>query len=512
MNHMISGIEPVEIWDHFYKLTQIPHPSGDEKAICKYVYRLAEDLGLEVSMDTAGGSDFGNVLVKCPPSPGCEKAPITIFQSHLDMVALPETNKNLPLDLILDGSMLRARGNTLGADNGIAVAIALSLMTNPDIVHGPLELLFTINEEAGMTGVRMLSDRILAGMFLINIDTQEEGLLTVASAGANRSIFRLPVEMEVKKADIMAIRVSVVGGKGGHSGLEINSGRANVGQLLVRILYEESKSIPLCLSEVNWGTVENAIPSEAHAVAMIRPGDLVGLREALQKWERVFAAEFGKSDGPHRIALAEDIPHPESAMGSLMTKHVCSFLLALPHGVHTMSSELGGLVETSTNVAIVRTSPTGLTVNVSQRSMSDPSLDAVIAKCEAVANLAGAEVAHLGKTYGWKPNMVSPLLKICGDAYQQVFGEEPRISGLHGMLECGLIKAKYPHIDMISFGPTILDAHAPTKPDFVPGVDSDSTGERIDIARMPCFWEFVKTVLKKLADLEINHTVKGTVL
>ncbi|MEI7638557.1 MAG: M20/M25/M40 family metallo-hydrolase [Syntrophus sp. (in: bacteria)] len=236
MNHIISGIEPVEIWGHFYKLTQIPHPSGEEKAICKYVYRLAEDLGMEVTMDTAGGSDFGNILVKCPPSPGCEKAPITILQSHLDMVALPETNKDLHLDLILDGSMLRARGNTLGADNGIAVAMALSLMTNPDIVHGPLELLFTTNEEAGMTGVRMLSDRILAGIFLINIDTQEEGLLTVASAGANRSIFRLPVE--------------------------------------------------------------NAIPSEAHAVALIRPGDLVRLREALQKWEKALRQSLANPMAP----------------------------------------------------------------------------------------------------------------------------------------------------------------------------------------------------------------------
>lgn len=505
MNHMLSGIEPVEIWDHFYKLTQIPHPSGNEKAICKYIYRLAEDCGLEVTMDTAGGSDFGNVLVKCPPSPGCEKAPITIVQNHLDMVALPETNKDLPLELMLDGSILRARGNTLGADNGIAVAIALSLMTNADIVHGPLELLFTINEEAGMTGVRMLSDRILAGRFLINIDSQEEGLLTVASAGANRSIFRLPLEMEAKKADFVAIRVIVVGGKGGHSGLEINSGRANVGQLLIRILYEASKSIPLCLHEVNWGSVENAIPSEAYAVVLVRSENIYGLRDALQKWEKIFAAEFGKSDGPHRILLTEDIPQPESTMGSIMTKNIFSFLLALPHGVYTMSSKMEGLVETSANVAVVRTSPTELTVKVTQRSMSAPSLDAVITKCEAVANLVGAEVAHVGKTYGWEPNMASPLLKICGDAYQQIFGEKPRISGLHGMLECGLIKTKYPHIDMISFGPTILDAHAPTKSDFVPGVDSDSTGEHIDTARMPCFWEFVKTVLKKLADLDISR-------
>ncbi|MDD5170795.1 MAG: beta-Ala-His dipeptidase, partial [Syntrophales bacterium] len=488
-------------WDHFYQLTQIPHPSGGEQAVCRYIYRLAEDLCMEVKMDKAGGSDFGNVLVKCPPSPGCEKAPITIFQSHLDMVALPEANRDLPLNLILDGSVLRARGNTLGADNGIAVAMALSFMTNPDIVHGPMELLFTINEEAGMTGVRMLSDSVLEGSFLINVDSQQEGVLTVCSAGANRSIFQLPLKMDATTMDLIPVRISLVGGKGGHSGLEINSGRANVGQLLVRILYEESKTIPLCLNEVNWGSVDNAIPPDAHTVMLIRPEHLDSLKNALQKWDKNFVEEFGKSEGSLRIMLTEGIPRPEFALGTMRTKHVFSFLLALPHGVHTMSRELGGLVETSSNVAIVRTSPTGLTVNVSERSMSDPSLDAIITKCEAVANLAGAELAHIGKTYGWKPNIESPLLTLCRDAYHQVYGEDPKVVGLHGMLECGLIKTKYPHIDMISLGPTILDAHAPTKPDFVSGVDSGSTGERIDTARIPRFWEFVKTVLKKLSEL-----------
>jgi dipeptidase D len=499
MNHLLSGVEPVEIWNHFYQLTQIPHPSGGEQAICRYIYRLAENLGMEVTMDNAGGNDFGNILVKCPPSPGCEKAPVTIFQSHLDMVALPDENKNLPLNLIMDGSMLRARGNTLGADNGIAVAMALALMTDPDIVHGPLELLFTINEEAGMTGVIMLSDKTLKGRFLINVDSQQEGILTVCSAGANRSVFRLPLKMDAIKTDFAAIRVGITGGKGGHSGLEINAGRANAGQQLVRILYEESKKVPVYLNDVNWGKVENAIPSEAHAVVLTGPGHLNSLKGAIQKWGKTLMEEFGKCDNALRIIVDDVMPLPEYAMGAATTKNVFSFLLALPHGVQTMSSEVAELVETSSNVAVVRTSPTELTVNVSQRSMSDPSLDAIITKCEAVANLAGAETAHIGKTYGWKPDMSSPLLALCRDAWQRVFSEAPRVVGLHGMLECGLIKAKYPQMDVISFGPTILDAHAPTKPDFVPGTDSDSAGERIDTARMLRFWDFVKTVLRKLA-------------
>jgi len=501
MEHLLSNVEPAEIWEHFYQLAQIPHPSGGEQAICRHIYHLAENLGLEVTMDKAGGNDFGNVLVKCPPTPGCENSPVVIFQSHLDMVALPAENKDRPLDLILDGSMLRARGNTLGADNGIAVAMALSLMTNRKIAHGPLELLFTINEEAGMTGVIMLSDRILKGRFLINVDSQQEQILTVGCAGVNRSIFQLPVKMDPVIKGFASVRVSVVGGKGGHSGLEINSGRANAGQQLVRILYEESKTISLCLADVNWGNVENAIPSEANAVVLVRPENLSALKAALLRWGKTQQDEFGKVEDTMQIAPVEEVERPEFAMGTALTDKVLSFLLALPHGVYTMSNEVEGLVETSSNVAVVRTSRTELIVKVSQRSLSDSSLDAIVTKCEAVARLAGAQVTQIGKTYGWKPNLSSPLLNLCRDAYRQVFGEAPKVQGLHGMLECGLIKSKYPNIDMISFGPTILDAHAPTKPDFVFGLDSASTGERIDTARLPRFWKFVKTVLRKLTEV-----------
>ena len=285
MKHLLSGIEPRELWDHFYKLAQIPHPSGGEREICRYVYDLAANLGLDVFMDDAGGEDFGNVLIKLPASSGCGKAPLVVFQSHLDMVALPAEKRDQPLELILDGSVLRARGSTLGADNGIAVAMALSLMTNPDIVHGPLELLFTINEEAGMTGVTKLSDRLLEGRFLINVDSQQEEILTVGCAGANRSIFKLPLEMEPVETDLAAVRVGIAGGRGGHSGLEINSGRANAGQLLMRILYEEAKAIPLRLSDVNWGNVDNAIPPEAHAVVLIRPEDQGALERCSEEME-----------------------------------------------------------------------------------------------------------------------------------------------------------------------------------------------------------------------------------
>lgn len=498
MSHILSKIEPVEIWDHFYKLSQIPHPSGDERDVCRYVYDLARQLGLDAAMDQAGG-DFGNVLVQCPATPGLEKAPVVVFQSHLDMVALPAENKDKPLELFLDGTVLRARGNTLGADNGIAVAIALTLMTGRSIAHGPLELLFTINEEAGMTGVIALSDQILKGRYLINVDTQQEDILTVGCAGVNRSLFQLPLRMDPADKSLAAVRVSVTGGKGGHSGLEINSGRANAGQQLARMLYEESKARPLYLSDITWGNVENAIPSEASAVVLMSPGDVNPVSDALSRWQEILRNEFGNVETALQIKAARSDAFPEFVMGRDLTTRVFSFLLAMPHGVQTMSRDVEGLVETSSNVAVVRTTSSELTVRVSQRSMSDASLDAVITRCEAVGRLAGAKGSHTGKTYGWKPDMASPLLGLCKEAYRQVYGESPKVQGLHGMLECGLIKLKYPHIDMISFGPTILDAHAPTKPGYVNGADADSTGERMDTARMPVFWEFFKTLLLKLA-------------
>ena len=502
MSHPLTGIEPVEVWDHFYKLTQIPHPSGGERAICLYIYDVAKRYELEVFMDNAGGDDFGNIIVKCPAAAGYEKSPIVVFQSHLDMVSLPVERKGLPLDLILDNAVLRARGSTLGADNGIAVAMALSLITEPDITHGPLELLFTINEEAGMTGALMLSDKALQGRILINIDSMQEGTLTVSSAGANISILHMPLTMEPVKNGFMSVLIKITGCKGGHSGLDINSGRANAGLLLARILFEESKKGYLLLNDISWGNVDNAIPQEAGAAVLIRRNDFRNFKNASQRWEKIFLKEHGKDEGQLRVSIDENLPVPDFAMNAVTTKRVFSLLLALPQGVHKMSSDMEGLVETSSNVSKVRTSQTGLTVNVSQRSSVDSSLDAIISRCEAAAYLSGAELSNIGTNYGWKPDMESQLLAVCKDSYRQIYGEEPKVTGIHGMLECGLIKAKYPDMDVISIGPTILDAHAPTKADFSPEADSGTTGERIDTAHMPGFWEFVKVILKNIALLK----------
>jgi dipeptidase D len=507
VGHLLTDCEPREVWEHFYRLTQIPRPSGQERGVCRYIYDLAESLGMDVTMDSAGGPDFGNVIVRCPAAPGYESAPITVIQSHVDIVALPEEHRALPLDLILDGMILRARGSTLGADNGIAAAMALTLMAKRDIAHGPLELLFTINEEAGMTGTRALSETALKGRFLINIDAEEEGVLNICSAGACHSVLKMPLVMEPAPEGFAAVRLRVTGGRGGHSGMAINSGRANAGQLLARLLYGELKTFDFRLSEIAWGEVMNAIPSQAGALVLVKAEKVGDVEGIVGKWQSIFKDEFGVWDGRIQVICNVGEPIPERAMIAPATEKVLSFLLALPHGVSAMSNDIPGLVETSSNLALVRTSTGELVATVSQRSLNDPSLDAIVTRCEAVANLAGAQSSHIGKNYGWKPDMTSPLLALCRKAYAGTFGEEPKVAGLHGMIECGFIKEKYPQMDMISIGPTIWDAHAPTSVDFVPGRGSDEVGERVDIAGVARLWEFLKAILKGLATIPLAASI-----
>ncbi|OQY27951.1 MAG: hypothetical protein B6244_08935 [Candidatus Cloacimonetes bacterium 4572_55] len=487
-------------WDHFYKISQIPRPSKNEKAICQYVMGLAKDLGLNAEMDRAGGHDFGNIVVKVPASPGYEQAPIVIIQSHLDIVALPEERKNEPLELILDGTILRASGSTLGADNGVAIAIVLTLMTEKEIVHGPLELLFTIDEETGMTGAHALSDSVLSGKYLINIDSEEEDVLTVGCAGGNRTYINMRLVTESPAAGYTPIRLIASGFKGGHSGMEINRGRANAGQLLARLLFVERGNFNFRLVELGWGTVDNAIPSEAFAVVMVKIEQLADLKSALKRWEESFRKEYGSVETNLEITFEEDVNPPDYVLTQVSMTNTLALLVSLPHGAAKMSPDIPGLVETSSNLAVVKMDQRELSISISQRSSTDPSLDWIVSKCEACAILVGANWEHSSRYSGWQPNMQSKLLEVCERSYKSLFGKSPGVSALHAGLECGLIGAKYPDMDMISIGPTIWDAHTPTKAGFRPGVDSGVKGERMDTARMSDFWKFVQAVLKNLAE------------
>ncbi len=502
MTHLLADLEPQAVWEHFYKLTQIPRPSKNESKVCRYIMTLAKKLGLEATMDNAGGDDFGNIVVKVEASPGYENAPISIIQSHVDIVGLPADKKQQPLDLILDGTVLRAKGTTLGADNGIAVAMALTLMTDPTIIHGPLELLFTIDEETGMTGAHTLSDSVLKGKYLVNIDSEEEGTLTIGCAGGNRTLATLPLEWESVPENYRPVRLNIMGLQGGHSGMEINSGRANAGQLAMRFLFSELKNIDIRLVDIEWGSVDNAIPSEAHVTLVVKAEQLMNLKNAANNWEDIFRQEFGRVETNLRLTIDEGLSAVERVLSERSMLNAVRLLLCLPHGVHTMSVSIPGLVETSSNVAVVKTGKEELTVSISQRSSNAPALEAIIAKFEAGLSLGGASFEQGGCYPGWQPDLGSQLLRVCQDTYIDLFGSEANVVALHAGLECGLIGAKYPDLDMISIGPTIIDAHSPSKPDFQPGIDSDTKGERIDTAQMPQFWAYVMAILKNLAMIE----------
>lgn len=499
MSHLLSNYEPKVLWDHFYALTQIPRASKNEKAVCEFILNLAEKEGLEASMDNASGQGFGNVIIKVPATPGYENAPTAILQSHVDLVGLPAERHDRPLELILDGDWLRAKGSTLGADNGIGAAIAMAAMTDRSIVHGPLELLFTIDEETGMTGALNLAEDVLQGTMLLNFDSEEEGVLCVGCAGGNRSRIHLPVMTEAVPDGYLAITLAVTGLKGGHSGMEIHKGRANAGKLVTRILYHESPNYDLKLAAINWGSVDNAIPSEAFTTVFIKPEDKSNFEKKVLDWEKIFQSEFTHKEPNLRVTLTETKEKSGFVYTHQSQTKIIQLILSLPHGVAMMSVDIPGLVETSANVAIVKSSPDELYISTSQRSSVAPALDAIIAQAEACAKLAGASIEQGGRYYGWQPNMDSTLLHICAEVYEELFGHKPQVEAIHAGLECGLIGMKYPKLDMISLGPTIRDAHVPTKPDFQPGVDSDTKGERVDVAGMPKFWKYTLAILKRIA-------------
>ena len=501
MSHLLSNVEPKIVWDYFYQLTQIPRPSKKEKSVCEYLLALAKKMGLEAAMDNAMGSGWGNVVIKVPATKGYEKAPILIIQSHVDIVGLPPERHDRPLDLVLDQNWLRAKGSTLGADNGIGVAIQLALMSDTTLVHGPLELLFTVDEETGMTGANNLEPGLLKGSMLLNFDSEEEGALCVGCAGGNRTRIKLPLTFVEPPEHHVAVKVIIADLKGGHSGTEIDKGRACAGKLLTRLLNQENKVLDVKITSINWGSVDNAIPNEAEAIILVQEGDEEVLQTMATKWTNEFRLEFGKKEPNLVVKIEKSADRPTRVMRDDCAYKVINLLQCLPQGVAMMSHDIPGLVETSSNIGVVKTIDNEIRISVSQRSSVAPALDGIIAECEACAKLAGAKYENGSRYYGWHPNMDSKLLNLTEQTYTEMFGTKPKVGAIHAGLEPGLISAKYPHLDMLSIGPTLLDAHVPSKADYQMGADIHSKGERIDVSRLPDFWKFTCKILENVAKI-----------
>lgn len=483
MSVIFAGLKPESLWKHFGRILEIPHCSGQEKALGDYVIGEAKRLGLAWKRD-----ESGNIVVSKPATSGKEKAETVILQGHLDMVC--EKNSDVrhdfgrePIVAQLKDGWVQARGTTLGSDNGIGLAAALAVMEAGSLVHGPLEFLFTVDEETGLTGARKIQPGFLKGTRMMNLDSEELGTFTIGCAGGADSDITLPLRRQASPKQGRFL-LKLHGFRGGHSGIDIHLGRGNAVKLLARLLAELAEEMPFRLAVFEGGNKHNAIPreawaeillpeSKAHRAEVFLRGAFEKIKVEYQAVEKEAAWSFSNVKGRGRAPLA---PSSQKALLDL--------LLALPHGVLAMHPEIPGLVETSTNLAVVRLAASRAQIICSSRSSIASALSAVRLTIKSVCRLAGAR-AHQPEGYpGWMPNLSSPLLKVLQDVHQRVFGRPAVVGAIHAGLECGLIGEKFPGMDMISFGPTIQHPHSPE--------------ERVSAKSVEEFWGLLVESLRSL--------------
>jgi dipeptidase D len=487
----VSELEPRPLWKHFDGILAIPRPSRREERACRYVIDLAERKGYRHRQDATG-----NLVVAKPASAGREGAPGVVLQGHLDMV----TEKNAgtihdfdrdPIVPRRDGGWVKATGTTLGADNGIGAAAMLAVLEADGLVHGPLELLFTVDEETGLTGVLALDAAAIAlrGRLLLNLDSEEEGAVTLGCAGGAAGILNLPLESAPPPAGSMALEVRLSGLKGGHSGMEIHLQRGNAVKLLARALFAAIQEVPVQLAAFQGGNKHNALPREASARVLVAAGRRDAFAAAVARETAAIRAEIRTADPDLKIEIG-DAEVPRLAWTPEVSRKVLDLLNALPHGVLAMSNDIPGLVESSVNLATASVSGNSgndLTLLLSIRSSVDSAMRDTKRRLRAFAELADADFTEIEGYSGWKPDLASPLLAIFRRVHAKATGHDPELKAVHAGLECGVLGEKFPGMDMISFGPVIEGAHSPD--------------ERVDVASVERFWELLKAVLAELAGL-----------
>jgi dipeptidase D len=478
----LAGLEPKPLWRYFLELSKIPRASKAETAAADWVAEQGRALGCEVLRDAVG-----NVLLRAKASPGREGRPGVALQAHVDMVC--EKNEGTPHDfakdpirVVRDGDWLRASGTTLGADNGIGVAAALAVLASPDVPHPALEVLVTIDEETGLTGANNLQPGWLRSKLLLNLDSEEEGELTIGCAGGVDTIARRTLSLSSPPAGRKGLRLKVSGLKGGHSGIDIAGNRGNSVKLLAQVLEAVVAKHGLLVASVRGGNKRNAIPREASAIVLVEPAREAALRADVARLGGEWKAALGAFDP--NLAIAVDEAAAEAVMSEADARAVVGVLLAGPHGVEAMSPDIAGLVQTSTNLGLVETEDGAVEVNFLSRSALDASKHALAARIAATCALGGFEVRHSGGYPGWKPEPNASLVKIVDGVNEALFGKRMIVKAIHAGLECGLIGEKYPEMEMVSIGPTMLDVHTPDEHVSVPSVAN--------------FWKLLTAVLAKL--------------
>lgn len=480
----IDGLEPALVWKHFAAFSKVPRCSKHEEAAAAFVMEEARRLGLKARQDAAG-----NVLVSKPATPGCEQKPSVCLQGHLDMVCEKNAGKKHdfskdPIELVRKGNLLMANGTTLGADNGIAVATNLALMESRDVAHGPLEFLFTIDEETGLTGANRLEPGFLQSPILLNLDSEEEGAIYIGCSGGKDTQGVWTLALEPAPARLVGLEVKVSGLKGGHSGMEIDKGRGNAIRILTRVLIA-LEAHGARLSRIDGGNKRNAIPREASALVYVPASRLEAASAAVADWRDVARGELGSVEPDLDVSAAVVKGRKGRLFPRKAQQKITRALASLPHGVVKMSADIPGLVETSTNLASIATKGKTVTVGTSQRSSVASEILEIAQTVRYILEAGGADVTQGDGYPGWKPNVGSPILKVAKDTYRAQHGREPEVKAIHAGLECGIIGEKYPGMDMISFGPTLEGVHSPD--------------EKIHVDTVPLFWNFLVGILKNVA-------------
>ncbi len=480
----IANLKPERVWKNFYALTQVPRPSKKEYKAVEFIEKFGHDHGLETYRDP-----LGNVIIRKPATAGMEGRKGIILQSHLDMV--PQNNADTPHDwekdpveayeYEIDGEKwVKARGTTLGADDGMGVATAMAILEAKDLKHGPIEALFTIDEETGMTGAFGLEKGKLKGDILLNLDSETEGEIYVGCAGGLDAKFSFPYRVENAPKGYKFFKITVKGLRGGHSGMEINEGRGNANKAMARALVPILRDIDGRLASIAGGNLRNAIPRECIAVVGVPAGKVADFNEIISYTCDAIKNEIGSVDAAFEM-FAE--PHQAArVMRGGVALRMAKAVLGCPNGVTRMSADVPGLVETSNNLAMVRSNGRSIDIECLLRSSVDSAKNYLAESMRSVMELAGAKVDFKGGYSGWQPDMKSPILAVMKKVYKDMYGVEPKVMAIHAGLECGIIGATYKGLDMVSIGPTLCSPHSPD--------------ERVNVASVGKFWDFVVKVLE----------------
>ena len=479
----IRQLEPAALWQNFYNLTRVPRPSHKKEEIGLFLENFGKSLGLETLRD-----EIGNVLVRKPATPGMENRKAVVLQAHMDMV--PQKNSNVahdfqtdPIDAHIDGEWVTASDTTLGADNGIGLAAAMSVLQSKDIAHPAIEMFVTVDEETGMFGAFGLQPNFLKGDILINMDSEDEGELYVGCAGGiDGDITFRYTEVEIEEGDV-ALKISLTGLKGGHSGVDIHLQRGNANKLMFRFLKDAVSDYEARLASIDGGSLRNAIPREAFAVITVPEEGVDDIIDFVKEYEELFIEEFKGVEDKISFTV-EQIELPTGLIPEVVQDDLINSITACPNGVARFIPELPTVVETSNNLAIVKSDGNAITVRCLIRSSVESRKEELASMVESVFSLAGAKVSLVGGYPGWKPNLESPILKEMTKVYENKYGITPKIMIIHAGLECGILGTHYPQMDMISFGPTIRYPHSPD--------------EKVNIATVQKFWDFLVATLENI--------------